>query len=152
MKAGKKNALLWIVRQIRRRIPAILVMTAAQVLHALCCVFFALGSRNVIDSAVAGEMDAFWRACMWQVAIIAGILVSLTVLRHLRDRLAADLEKDWKQRLLHGLLHGDYAAVSGYHSGELLNRLNSDVAKVNDGVLTIVPSAAAMLTRLVAVK
>ena len=146
----KKIPIFWILRQIRKRIPAILLMTTAQVVHALFCVFFALGSRGVIDSAVAGDPAAFARACMTQAGIISAILISLTVLRHLRDRLSADLERDWKQRLLHGLLHGDYAAVSGYHSAELLNRLNNDVAKVNDGVLSIIPSAAAMLTRLVA--
>lgn len=146
----KRNTLIWIVRQIRRRIPAILVMTAAQVGNALFSVFFALGMQGVIDSAVAGEPRAFYQACLRQAGIIAAILICMTVLRHLRDRLRADLERDWKQRLLHGLLHGDYAAVSGYHSAELLNRLNNDVNKVNEGVVNILPSFAAMATRLIA--
>ena len=146
----KRVPLLWILREIRRRIPALLVMTAAQVGQALFSVFFALGSRGVIDSAAAGDWDAFHAACWKQAGIIAVILLCLTVLRHLRDRLDADLQRDWKQRLLHGLLHGDYAAVSGYHSAELLNRLNNDVNRVNSGILSIVPNAAAMVTRLVA--
>lgn len=145
-----KNPLLWIAKQIHRRIPAIFLLTAAQVGNALFSVLFALGSRGVIDSAVAGDRQAFSRACMYQLGIIAGIVICLTVVRHLRERLRADLERDWKRNLLHGLLHGDYASVSAYHSGELLNRLNNDVNKVNDGVLTIVPSAAAMVTRLTA--
>ena len=146
----KKSTLLWIAGQIRRYIPGILVLTLAQMGHALFGVLFALGSRGVIDSAVAGDPELFMAACVKQAGIITGILVCLTLLRHLRDRLQADLERDWKQRILHGLLHGEYAAVSGYHSAELLNRLNNDVSKVNDGVLTIVPSAAAMVTRLIA--
>lgn len=146
----KKTPLIWILKNVRRRIPAICLMTLAQVGHALLCVFFALGSRGVIDAAVAGERAAFFRACLVQGGIIAGILLCLTVLRHLRDRLIADLERDWKQRLLHGLLHGEYAAVSGYHSAELLNRLNNDVAKVNEGILSIVPGFASMVTRLIA--
>ena len=145
-----KNPLIWITKQIRRRIPAIFLLTAAQVGNALFSVLFALGSRGVIDSAVAGDRQAFSRACMYQLGIIAGIVICLAMVRHLRERLRADLERDWKRNLLHGLLHGDYASVSAYHSGELLNRLNNDVNKVNDGVLTIVPSAAAMVTRLAA--
>lgn len=144
----KKNTFVWILKQIRCRIPEILVMTAANVGHALLCVLFALGSRAVIDSAVAGKPLIFLRACVYQAAIIAGILLCLTVMRHLRDKLKADLEWDWKQRLLHGLLHGEYAEVSGYHSAELLNRLNNDVSKVNNGVLAIVPNAASLITRL----
>ena len=146
----KKNPLIWITRQVRQRIPAILLMTAAQIANALLAVYFALGTRSVIDSAITGNRQAFFTACGKQAAIIAGILVSLTLVRHLRERLRADLERDWKKRLLHGLLHGDYAAVSAYHSGELLNRLNNDVTKVNDGVLNIVPNTAALVTRLVA--
>ena len=146
----KKSPLLWILRRVRRRIPAIAVMTLAQVGQAVFLVLFALGSRGVIDSAVAGDPEAFKNACIYQGGIIVGILVCLTVLRHLRDRLQADLERDWKRNLLHGLLHGDYAEVSAYHSGELLNRLNNDVSRVNDGILTIAPSAASMVTRLVA--
>ena len=146
----KNSPFFWIFKRMKKRIPAIALLTAAQVGHALFSVFFALGSRGVIDSAVAGEPKAFALACIRQGLIISGILICLTLLRHLRDRLTADLERDWKKQLLHGLLHGDYAAVSSYHSAELLNRLNSDVAKVNEGILSIVPNAAAMLTRLAA--
>ena len=145
-----KHPLIWISGQIRRRIPSILLLTAAQAGNALFAVLFALGTRGVIDSAVAGDPRGFGQACLKQAAIIAGILICLTAARHLRERLHADLERDWKQRLLHGLLHGEYAAVSAYHSGELLNRLNNDVAKVNDGILTILPQAVAMVTRLIA--
>jgi len=146
----KNNILIWIFRQVRRRLPAIVIMTLASVGHALFGVLFALGSRGVIDSAVAGNMDGFTVACFRQGAIILGILTCLTVLRHLTERLRADLERDWKQRLLRGILHGDYTAVKNYHSAELLNRLNNDVTKVNDGVLSILPSGAAMITKLVA--
>lgn len=146
----KNSPIFWILKQIRRRIPAVLFLTIAQVGQALFSVLFALGSRGVIDSAVAGSRPEFLAACLNQAGIIGGILVCTTVLRHLRERLRADLERDWKQRLLHGLLHGDYAQVKNYHSAELLNRLNNDVTKVNDGILSILPNGAAMVTRLVA--
>ena len=149
-KSMKKHPLVWIAARVRKRIPGILLMTAAQVGNALLVVCFALGTRGVIDAAVMRDQALFISACWKQAAIIAGILLTLTLLRHMRERLRADLERDWKQRLLHGLLHGDYAAVSAYHSGELLNRLNNDVTKVDDGILTILPNAAAMVTRLVA--
>ena len=146
----KKMPIFWILKRIRRRIPAIAVMTLAHVGDSLFAVLFALGSRNVIDSAISGDSGVFLRACIQQGAIVVGMLLCLTLFRHLRDKLSAELERDWKRQLLHGLLHGDYQAVSGYHSAELLNRLNNDVSKVNDGVLAIFPSAASMITRLTA--
>lgn len=145
-----KHPVIWIIRQIRSRIPAIILLTLAQITQALFSVFFALGSRGVIDSAVSRDPTAFGQACLRQAGIICVILLSTTFLRHLRDRLGMDLERDWKRRLLHGLLHGEYAQVSSYHSAELLNRLNNDVSKVNSGILSIIPNAASMVTRLVA--
>lgn len=126
------------------------VLTVAYVGQALFSVFFALGTRNVIDSAVSGGESDFYRACLWQAGIIAMILLCLTVYRHLHERLAMDLERDWKENILHGLLHGAYADVSSYHSAELLNRMNNDVMKVNEGLLTVLPNVAGMLTRIVA--
>ena len=146
----KNNTLLWTAKRVRRRVPALLLLTAAQVGQSLLSVFFALGTRGIIDSAQLGDISGFWDACLCQGAIIAGILLCMTLARHLRERLRADLEWDWKKRLLHGLLHGEYAAVSGYHSAELLNRLNNDVNRINDGILSIIPSFAAMATRLTA--
>lgn len=146
----KTPVILWIIQRMRRRWGAIVVMTTAYVGQALFSVLFALGTRSVIDSAVGGVPATFFRACLWQAGIIGMILLCLTVYRHLHDRLVMDLDWDWKQSILHGLLHGAYVEVSAYHSAELLNRMNNDVAKVNDGILAVLPSVAGMLTRIVA--
>ena len=146
----KKHTVLWILKQIRSHIPALMLLILANAANALFGVGFALGTRGVIDSAVAGDGQIFLQACIRQLGIITGILVTVTLSRHLQERLRADLERHWKKQLLHGLLHGEYAAVSGYHSAELLNRLNNDVEKVNTGILNILPNAVAMVTRLTA--
>jgi len=147
---NKKAPLFWFLRKVRRRLPALLVLTLAHVGQALLAVAFALGTRGVIDSAVGGDKAAFLRACLVQGGIIAGILICLTVYRHLKDRLSADLDRDWKVELLHGLLHGEYEAVSAYHSGELINRLTNDVRVANEGLLSVLPNAASMVVKLVA--
>lgn len=148
--AVKKQPIIWLLQKVRRRIPGLLLMTAAYVVNALLGVAFALGTRQVIDCATAGRPHEFLTACLRQGAIIVGVLLSLTLYRHLKDRLNADLDKDWKQHFLHILLQGDYSAVSSYHSGELINRLTNDVRIVNDGLLATFPGVAAMVTRLAA--
>lgn len=144
------STILWLMRRIRKRIPALILMTVVHMGQAIFGVWFALGTRQVIDCAVAGEAGPFYEACMKQGAVILGILVCLTLFRHLKEKLNAELDRDWKQQLLHGLLHGEYMQVSGYHSAELLNRMNNDVKTVDEGILTILPNVAGMLTRLIA--
>ena len=146
----KQSALLWTVKRVRRRIPKLLLLTASSIANALLGVVFALGTRGVINSAVGGDWKEFMYACFVQLAIILGILVTLTLDRYLRERLVTELDRDWKRSLLHNLLHGDYAGVSAYHSGELINRLNNDVATLNNSIVTILPNVASMITRLCA--
>ena len=143
------KVLSWIVRRVWRRLIGVVCLVLINAASAMLGVFFALGSKNVIDSAVAGDKNAFIQACSVQLAIIVGTILCVALARYLRDRVLADLNRDWKRRLLHHLLHGEYAQVSVYHSGELMNRLNNDVRILDDGLVGILPGLVSMVVRLV---
>lgn len=147
----KKNIIFWVLKKIKRRIPAIVIMTLAHISNSLLGVYFALNTRNVIDAAVSRNRELFYQSIFRQLLIILGILICITVFRFLKERIVARLDRDWKNELLHNLLHGDYASVSSYHSGELINRMTNDVRIIDDGLVAIVPNLAAMVTKLVAV-
>ena len=144
------SPVFWVFQKIRQKIPALMLLMASNVASALLGVYFALGSKQVIDSAVEGSRELFLRACLVQLALIVGLIVTYALQRHLRDWLAAELDRGFKKDLLQILLRGDYMEVTAFHSGELINRLNNDVRILNDGVLSAVPNFAALLTRLVA--
>lgn len=140
----------WLIRRAWRRLIGVFVLVLTNAANAMLGVFFALGSKNVIDSAVAGDKAAFIRACAVQLAIIVGTILCVALARYLRDRLLSDLNRDWKRRLLHHLMYGEYAQVSAYHSGELMNRLNNDVRILDEGLVSILPGLVSMVVRLVA--
>ena len=144
------SPVFWVLHKIRKKISALVLLMASNVAGALLGVFFALGSKQVIDSAVVGSREQFWQACLAQLALIAGLIVTLALQRHLREWLAAELDRKFKKDLLQILLRGDYMEVTAFHSGELINRLNNDVRILNDGVLSAFPNFAALMTRLVA--
>ena len=50
-----RSTLVWLIKRIKKRIPALLLMILGQMGHAVLLVCFALGSRGVIDRATAGE-------------------------------------------------------------------------------------------------
>ena len=142
--------MLWVAKRLRRHIPAMAAMTLAHMGQALLGVGFALGTRLVIDSAVSADADAFFRACLIQGSIIGGLLLCQLLYRYLHELLMARLDRDWKRSILQELLHSEYAGVSRFHSGELLNRMNNDVRILNQGLLDALPNVAALLTRLAA--
>ena len=144
----KQSPLLWVIKRIRKRIPKIILLTVSSVINACLGVVFALGTKGVINSATSGDSQAFLNACLVQLAIILGLLLTQLLDRFLKERLVSELDWDWKRDMLHDLLHGDYAGVSAYHSGELLNRLNNDVMTVDSSITTMLPNIASMITRL----
>ncbi|MBE6991225.1 MAG: ABC transporter ATP-binding protein [Ruminococcaceae bacterium] len=145
----KHSSLIWVFKRIKSHVPLMLLLVASNAGSALFGVVFALGTRQVIDSAAAGNTDKFFDACILQALIIAGILVCRFFSRYTSDLLTMELDRNWKRSLLNGLLHAEYSEVSGYHSGELINRLNNDVKTLDDGLVSSIPGIVAMLVRLV---
>lgn len=146
----ERNVTAWLLRKIRRRIPMMLGMILSNAGSAFFGVLFALGTREVINTAVAGTSGPFVRACLFQLAIIVSMLTCIFVSNYLRDRMQEHLDMDRKRELLHAVLHGEYEKVSAYHSGELVNRMNNDVRILNDGLVGLLPGLVSMVVRLVA--
>ena len=144
-----KTTLHFLAERNRRYIPGLVLLTLLEVARAYLGVEFAMVTRQVIDCAQGGSAEKLTRAALLLAAVVAGIMVLYASAQYLRGWLRATLDREWKTRLSHKLLHGDYATVSAYHSGELVNRLTSDVEAVNGGVIALIPNVAALLTRLV---
>lgn len=149
----KQSTLRWVFHRVRRRIPKLLLLTLSSMVNAALLVVFALGTKNVINTAIAaaktGVREDFIWACVVQFGIVSGIILTHMLDNFLRERLLTELDRDWKHDLLHDLLHGDYAGVSAYHSGELLNRLNNDVQTLDSSIVNLLPNVASMLTKLI---
>ena len=73
----KKTAISWMLKHIRNHIPDLILMVSVDVIHALFWVIFALGTQQVIDSAVSGDQSAFLSAALQQAVIC--IVLSTTV-------------------------------------------------------------------------
>lgn len=144
----KEHAMLWVLKKVRRRIPALIAVTLLGAGSAVLGVLFALGTRRIIDAAVSGE--GFAAACLWELGIICGLLLCSGLSKYFSQRLICQLDRDWKRELLHGLLRGEYEQSAAYHSGELLNRLNNDVRTLDEGLVSGIPGAFSMLVRLTA--
>lgn len=144
----ERTAVFWVLRKIRHRLPMMAVTVLTNASGALFGVLFALGTKGVIDAAVSGDTHAFWKACLVQLAIICVRLLCSGVARYLRDWLVTELDRDWKRELLGGLLQGEYAQVSEFHSGELINRLNNDVRVLNEGLASALPAVCSMVVQL----
>ena len=72
-----RDTVRWLCGHIRKRIPVLVIITLTHVLSAILGVLFALGTRWVIDSAVAHDRQGFLWACIAQGALILLTLITL---------------------------------------------------------------------------
>ena len=106
----------------------------------VCSLFFTLATRGLVDGAVSSNMGA-----LRKYAILLGIII---LIQHalsagralLRTHASAALQESLQGMLVTELLSKDYASIKGYHSGELVNRVFSDLSVIKNGVMNILPN------------
>lgn len=144
-----RGVLAWLCRGtkgIRLRVGALILGNAA---FSVIGVGFALLSRAVIDAAVSGDRAGLISAGIRLAAIVFFQFFLRLFCNSIDESTRARYEISLREEVFRALLKKEYARVSGFHSGELLNRMFSDVSVISDGVTGILPSLVSLVTRLV---
>ncbi|MFC5222595.1 ABC transporter ATP-binding protein [Bifidobacterium leontopitheci] len=129
-------------------VAALCVLQAAM---AAIAVGYALMMRGAIDAAIARDQTAFVReSVVFAVAIVVQIVLrALAVL--VAERARSSMDNRMRSRVFAGILDAPIAESQRHHSGELMNRLTSDVTVVSGSVVSLAPNAASMAIRIVGV-
>lgn len=145
----KKNSLLWIIKNTAGTLFPLFLLTLVSAAIAWIGVSFSLVSEKIINIATGEATGSFISA----VGILAVMIVSQLILQALGSRLnvvsSGKFEIRLKSVLFKKLLYKKTDAVHKYHSGELLNRLTSDVSVVVSGFVTIAPLVISFGVRIV---
>ncbi|AOY77993.1 ABC transporter ATP-binding protein [Clostridium formicaceticum] len=143
-----KQTLAWLYENSKTQLFPLLILILGNALFAGCGVLFALASRGVIDGAAAGEKHILIKQGVWLFFVIVLQLLLRILCRNIEVRIQGRLEMSYKTKLLGEIFQKDYAHTGKYHSGELMNRLTSDIIIVSEGVTTILPDFVGLLTKL----
>ena len=148
MKKTNKSALHFINEVAGKSRLYIIFLLLVQMVLGISSVFYALLLRGLIDGAVAHDSKKMLTYCVLFAALVVGQIALRAVLRFLEEYAKATYENTFKSRLFAGLLTHNYGAVTATHSGEWMNRLTSDTVVVAEGLATIVPGVAGMVTKM----
>lgn len=141
----------WIIKKARQQLLSIVIISIIFGGMAYLGVAVATLSRGIVDSAVNSDIGG--------IVFYAVILVSLTVAqlavrivsRVLDFNISAKLEISMKQSLFDSIIRKKYEKISDIHTGELLNRITSDVSVVVSSIISIVPNLVYFIVKLVGV-
>lgn len=145
----KNSAIRWLWEVSGRRKLYIAALSALQMISGASGVLYALLMRGIVDSAVDGNYDAFWRYVIYTVSLVAAQLLLSAIHRELHARCLFSMEFAFRSRLLDELLRRDYARVASVHTGEWLTRLTSDTSIVANRITDILPSLLGMVVKLI---
>ncbi|MBO5060542.1 MAG: ABC transporter ATP-binding protein [Clostridia bacterium] len=147
----KKNKGIWkwIYKNGKKNIPVILVLTAVSIFLSLIQIRFATASKSVMDIATGSAVGKLSSAFLLLASLLLIRLGVQILINYLNVHASSRFEIGLKRHLFKTLIGKDYLSVAKYHSGELLNRINSDVSVIVSGIIAIVPSAALFLTSII---
>lgn len=145
----KDKTLHWLFLVPGRKKVYILFLILLQVLNGASGVLYALLLRNIVDSAVGKDTNAFvLNVCLVLLLVIAQLSMR-AVIRFLNELSRASLENIFKERLMKHLLNKNFVTVDAVHSGEWLNRLTNDTVVVANGYTEIIPGIAGMAVKMI---
>ena len=145
------KTLKWIGQALGGRRWLIALLCIIQSALAISGIVFALLMRRAIDCAVSGEMTAFYQSAV-SIAILIFMQIGMRALnRFVEDDTKAVIDNRLRQKMFHGILKSKYGDVKEYHTGELMNRITSDVSVITDGAVTLLPSILSMVVRIVGI-
>lgn len=151
---GNKSAFKWIVKNSKPQTLNIIFLVICYAAFSYIGVNNALISGNLVDSAVkvangtSKDMkEVIFYAVLFTSAIAAQIILRV-LCSNLSFKAAARLEISMKNNLFRQIVGKEYKKISEYHSGELLNRLTSDISIVANCITTILPNLVFFLVQI----
>ncbi len=145
----KEKPIKWLLKTSKSQRAKLIFLIVANALFSVLSVLFAFAIKGVIDGAVDKNSQM-----LITFAVAIGSIVVLQfffrlLINGLSEHIRGKLEMGYKSRIFSQILGKKQNKITAYHSGELMNRLTSDVSVVAEGITTIVPSVVSAIARLV---
>ncbi len=150
---SNKSTLKWIMERSKNQKGKLILLILANAFFSVLSVAFAVAVKIIIDGAINADRDLGTKQLIWG-GVGIGIVVLLQfafriIMNGLAEHISAKLENQYREQTFSVILTRKYDKITGYHSGELINRLSSDVSVIASAVTEIVPSVVAAVVRLV---
>lgn len=127
----------------------IILLSILNMASAVLTLSYTMVMKTLVDAAVAGNGTEVRNTAL----LLAGLVLATILLGYVRRITQVKVKNNLMQKMrmetLRKLLHKQYAGMQKYHSGELVNRILSDVSVVSGGVVNIVPPILYLVIQLI---
>ena len=153
MKNGReksnRSSLKWMINSIKAQKATLIIIMIMTCILSCAGSIIALVVGLLVDSATSGVFGSFIGFAILLVSIYVIDIIISALTRYLTNKCKASIENDMRHRFFEAVLNKEYSRISEYHSGELMNRMTSDVSVVADAAAHILPTFAGLIIRFV---
>ena len=148
MSKQKSETGRWIFKRIRAFMPYILMLVVFVVVISYINVQFSLVSKSLIDIATNQAEGSLKTSVIKLVVLLVSQLLLQILYIRIHVAVSGKLAMAIRTELFYKLLSKDYNEVSKIHSGEVLNRLVSDVSLISEKITEIIPNVFALCSTI----
>lgn len=137
----------WIKKEMRQYRAVILFLTCLSILSTLSSLAFAYMTRYLINSASARDRKGLLLFSCILVGLLLLRILFQTLGKYYAEKIRSRIVRDLRVRVYKDILRSNYAQIQRFHSGELLNRLTSDLQEIAATSVGLLPALVGMITQ-----
>lgn len=135
-----KQELLWLGTRVRQYQGRILLIGFLGMVGTLMGLASSVASKYLIDAVTGFGAGLLKRSAVWMALMMLGGLVFQGISSRVSATIHVRVRSEMQHATYSRILRAGWEALEPYRSGDLLNRLNSDVTTVSDGVINFLPA------------
>lgn len=132
--------LKWMYGYAKKYKHFVLIYLVIGIVGTVMSLLSALATKYLIDAVTGmGDMPIVNAAC-FMVGMTFGNIASKAICSRIGAKISVKVQNEIQYEIYECIMGAEWEALNEYRSGDLLNRLNSDVSTVANGVITLIPS------------
>ncbi len=139
----RKAECLWLWQQVKKHRGFILFIGLLGLLGTLMSLASSVASKYLIDAVTGSATNPILPAALMMAAMLLGSLILQTVSARINARVHVKVRNQMQHTTFGRILNASWQSLEAYRSGDLMNRLNSDINTAADGVIGFLPSLVA---------
>lgn len=117
----------------------IFVLSLLSVVVSLLCIARAKCYQVIIDAIGKSGSPIVLYSCLFALLVVVTVILC-QIYRFFRERTVTDMYNRIRRKVMNAALGAEYGVISGFHTGDILNRMFSDAKIVSESTADIIPS------------
>ena len=117
----------------------IFVLSLLSVVVSLLCIARAKCYQVIIDAIGKADSPIVLYSCLFALLVVVTVILC-QIYRFFRERTVTDMYNRIRRKVMNAALGAEYGVISGFHTGDILNRMFSDGKIVSESTADIIPS------------